>query len=149
MDPLALNDLVTFGTAAVITIVLLRMTFQFLKSWQEKQYNGRSGSRTRVKEPPIDYSVVNNQLLKQMALQIEEMHETISVTKSFQRAFSSMAQSAADQTKILKELSGINLKNLEILEYLAKMTVQIDSDRVRKRHLDAAVNSIKKHNGND
>lgn len=149
MDPLELNDFVTFGTAAVITIILLRMTFQFLKSWQEKQYNGRNSNSRRVKESPIDYTVINNQLLRQMALQIEDMHETISVTKSFQRAFSSIAQSAADQTAILKELSQLNNKNLEILEYLARMTASIDKDRVRRKHLDAAVNQLEKHNGKD
>lgn len=152
MDPLTLNDVITFGAAATISIVLLRMVFKFLKTWQEKQLdyqdNGSSGARGKKSSyMPTDYTVLNNQLLKQMALQIEEMHETISVTKSFQRAFTSMAHSAEDQTKILKELSEINTKNLEILEYLALMTGKIDKDRVRKEHLKEAVENIKKSNG--
>ena len=152
MDPLELNDIITFGTATVITIILLRMTFKFLRDWQERQYkNEDDGKNARGRKSSVaettDYSVINNQLLKQMALQIEDMHETISVTKSFQRAFSSMAASAADQTQILKELSDINQKNFEILEYLAKMTVKIDADRVKQGDLEQAVTAIKKDNG--
>ncbi len=114
MEPIT-RDLVSLGSAAVITLLLLRTIFQFIQKYMQKIED----SSPTTPSDTLGQSIENNQLLKTMSIQVSEMHKTLQVTRDFQRAFTAIVESQQVQTKILKELSDINANSLKVLDYLA------------------------------
>lgn len=114
MEPIT-RDLVSLGSAAVITLLLLRTIFQFIQKYMQKIED----SSPTTPSDTLGQSIENNQLLKTMSIQVSEMHKTLQVTRDFQRAFTAIVESQQVQTKILKELSDINAKSLKVLDYIA------------------------------
>jgi len=114
------SDILTFGSAAAITLLLLRTVFQFVQRYIQPATKNEDHASDSLTEEIYEKVIENHHSIKTMCVQVAEMHETLQVTRAFQRAFTAIVESQKVQNNILKELTAINTKSLRILEYLSE-----------------------------
>ncbi len=108
MDP----SLLELGVATVIVILLLDRVFAFVKTQTAKNGKGKSSSSC----PLASQDKVR---METMAIQIEQIHQSLNVSKELETAINSLVNQNRRQVKILEMLTDISAQTLAVLNKLA------------------------------
>jgi hypothetical protein len=122
------------GIAALIAFTILKIVFDYLttKDKNNKSKNGGSNSNSNGNsfKPAPCLSLEEQRLLKIMSIQMEEVHDTVLVSKVFQIAQNTILEQNIQLTNILKELVTLNKNITDIVSRIAILT---ESEEIRRQ----------------
>lgn len=105
-------SLLELGVATVILILLLDRVFAFVKTQTAK-----NGKGPALHSCP--YTQQDKVRMEAMAIQIEQIHQSINVSKELETAINSLVNQNRRQVKILETLTDISAQTLAVLNKLA------------------------------